>query len=341
LSFIPGIIGMGGILGGTGQALALLLPGLDSRWAAGMAAAVTSAILYSGTYVRLERLMLVLVAGFTVATLIAAGAMQYTDFRITPAELAAGFQFQFPAGHLVLALAVFGATGVNAAEISSYTYWCVEKGYAGYVGGDADDPTRLARARGWIKVLQADVWITLAILTCATVPFYLLGAGVLHRTGQQPQGFETVSVLSRMFTQTLGGWSLWLFGGAAFCILFSSVVAGFGGISRFLPDYLIEFGFMDRSRLAQRVGLTRSFGAVIPLVSFLFYVATPNPVLLLSIGALVATLLLPVQSGATLWLQRHCMDPRLGPSPLARAGLWVIFLFQALMAALVIGYVLL
>jgi Mn2+/Fe2+ NRAMP family transporter len=337
-AFIPGIIGMGGILGGTGQALELLFPQIDSRWLAAAAAVSASAVLVSGSYRRLERIMLLLVMGFTLTTLIAAVAMQITEFRWSPADLAAGFRFDFPAEHAVLALAVFGATGVNAAEISSYTYWCIEKGYSAVVGANDGSPPWLERARGWIGVLQADIWLTLLILTCATLPFYLLGAGVLHETGQQPRGLETVAVLSRMFTQTLGGWSLWLFGTAAFCILYSSVVAGFGGISRFAPDYLVEFGFLERSALAARLRWIRGCGAVLPVVSLLFYLLLPSPLALLTIGALMGAVLLPVQSGAALWLHRHCMDPRVRPSPPANALLWFTFLFQAAMAVLVAIY---
>jgi Mn2+/Fe2+ NRAMP family transporter len=332
LSFIPGLIGMGGIVGGTGQALALMMPAVDSRWLTALVAVAASAILYTGSYRRLEWTMVVLVAGFTVATLIAAIAMQFTDYRVSSSELAAGFGFDFPAEHVLLALAVYGATGVNSAEISTYSYWCIEKGYPRYIGAQLDDPSWLARARGWIRVLQLDVWVTLAILTCATLPFYLLGAGVLHATGQKPQGLETVQVLSTMFTQTLGGWSLWLFVGAAFCILFSTVVGGFGGISRFAPDYLVELGYLHRERLSARMRWIRVCGGVLPIASLMFYALFPNPVALLTVGALMGALLLPVQSGATLWLQRHRMDARVRPATAVRAFLWMTFLFQVLMS---------
>jgi Mn2+/Fe2+ NRAMP family transporter len=336
LSFIPGVVGMGGILGGSGQAIALLFPAVDSRWLTVLIALAASAILYTGSYRRLEWTMLVLVAGFTFATLISAIALQFTDYRLSGSDLASGFTFDFPLEHLILALAVYGATGVNSAEISTYSYWCIEKGYPHFVGGERDDPSWPARARGWIRLLQLDVWLTLAILTCATLPFYLLGTAVLHATGQQPQGLETVRVLSAMFTQTLGGWSLWLFGGAAFCILFSSVVAGFGGISRFAPDYLVEFGYLHREKLSVRMRWIGVCGGVLPLASLLFYVLFPNPIVLLTIGALMGALLLPLQSGAALWLQRHRMDPRVRPSMAANAFLWLTFLFQVLMTALVI-----
>jgi hypothetical protein len=91
LSFVPGVIGMGGILGATGQALVLLAPDIDSRWMTLLAALAASTILYTGSYRRLERTMLILVGGFTVSTIVAVIAMQTTDFRVRPDDIAAGF----------------------------------------------------------------------------------------------------------------------------------------------------------------------------------------------------------------------------------------------------------
>lgn len=65
LSFIPGVIGMGGILGGAGQSLGLFTPGFDSRWATAVVAAVTSAILYTGSYL-FQALMACLVIRYVV-----------------------------------------------------------------------------------------------------------------------------------------------------------------------------------------------------------------------------------------------------------------------------------
>jgi len=340
LSFVPGTVGMGGILGGGGQALAILVPGLGSSAATVILALVTAAILYSGSYLRLERIMLVLVAGFTLATLASLVAMQYTPYRITLADLAGGLEFQFSAGYLVLALAVYGATGVNSAELSTYPYWCIEKGYAAFIGDGGTEPERLQRARGWLRVLQLDVWVTLAVLTCATLPFYLLGAGVLHAGGKIPQGLEMVHVLSGMFTQTLGNWSLWLFGGAAFFILWSSVLSGYGGTARLLPDFLVEFGLLHRERLSARKAWIRGWGTAAPLAGCVFYLTARDPLVLLLIGAVAGAVLLPIQSGSTLWLQRNHLEAPLRASTGARLALWLTFLFQAAMVVLVVRYAL-
>jgi hypothetical protein len=114
------------------------------------------------------------------------------------------------------------------------------------------------------------------------------------------------------------------------------VVAGFGGVSRLLPDYLVEFGWLERSDLDGRLKWIRLCGGVLPIIAASFYFAAPNPVTLLTIGALMGAALLPVQSGATLWLQRHYLDARVRPSTPARALLVATFVFQVLMAGLVI-----
>jgi Mn2+/Fe2+ NRAMP family transporter len=340
VSIVPGLMGLGGIAGGTGQAVALLLPGVDSTVGTAAVAVATMAILGSGTYRRVESALLVMVVGFTFTTLLSAALMQATAYRVDAADLAIGFSFAFPAELAVLALAMYGYTGVNAAEISAYTYWCIEKGYPSFIGPRREESAWVDRARGWIRVLQTDVVTTLVILTCATVPFYLLGAGILHATGARPQGLDTIRSLSAMFTQTFGGWALWLFGIGAFFILFSTMVSTIGAGARIIPDYAIELGLVRRGEV-RRERWTRVYVLVVPIVAFLFYVAIPQPVLLVTIGAVTQALLLPMQSGATLWLQSRHLDPRVRPSRAARGVLVLTFVFQLAMAALLVRYAIL
>ncbi|HIG40851.1 MAG: Nramp family divalent metal transporter [bacterium] len=343
LAFIPGIMGLGGIMGGAGQALSLLFPVIDSRVAAMLVALTTIGILNFGGYQRFEKILLGLVIVFTTTTLICAITMQFTEFSISWSDIGSGFTFDLPVEYIGLALAVYGYTGVNSGETAAYTYWCIEKGYPTFIGPRRDDEPEyaawLARARGWIKVLHMDVWLTLIILTCATLPFYLLGAGVLHTLGETPDGLDTISILSGMFTRTLGNWALWVFGIGAFFILFSTTLSAIGAGGRFLPDYFIELGFFSRKNLKTRLAFIRGYVTVAPLLGCGLYMGVQNPVTLVTIGGLVAALMLPIQSGGTLWLQRKHMDQRLTPHPFARTMLWLIFLFQLLMSMLVIQYV--
>ena len=335
---VTAVMGLGGIMGGAGQALELLT-GWNSLANTGLVALATSAILGMGAYMRLERAMLALVISFTAITLVCAILMQFTEYAIDTADIAAGFRFQFPAEYAVIALAMYGYTGVNSSENSAYTYWCIEKGWPGRIGHDRRDPAWAARARGWLRVMHLDVWTTLGILTLATLPFFLLGAGVLHGSQAKADGLETMRVLSAMFTDVLGGWSLWLFGVGAFCIFFSTVLSGISAGSRILPDYLVEIGLLDRRRLDRRPWI-RGFVLVLPALGFLLYLTLQNPILLVSIGAITAALFLPIQSGATLWLQRRFVDPRVRPGRLAHTALQMVFLFQMAMAGAVIWVVL-
>ena len=338
LAQIPGVMGLGGIVGGAGQSLNLLVPGFPATWATAAVAAVAIALLVSGSYVLLERAMLVLVMSFTFATLVCAITMQFTEYGVTRADLASGFSFDFPLAFMALALSVYGYTGVNSGEITHYTFWCVEKGYPSRIG-PADKPGWEERAKGWVKVLQADVWATLIILTFATIPFYVLGAGVLHVLGERPQGQETISALSNMFTETLGPWAVWLFGIGAFCILFSTTISSFAGQARYIADLVIEFGFIKRGRVDLRRAVIRAWCIFAPMVAFLFYLFLQNPVLLVTIGAMTAALFLPIQTGAVLWLHKRVMDPRIRPRAAVRVGLWAIFFFELVMSFLVIRYV--
>lgn len=340
LAFIPGVLGISGILGGAGQALTLLVPGLDSRLSTAIVGVLCTVILGSGGYRILEKVMLFLVMSFTAITLICAIAMQFTEYGVTPGDIAGGLMFEFPIEFLVLALAVYGYTGVNSGETSAYTYWCIEKGYPAYIG-DQGDANWLTRARGWIGVLHMDVWLTLIILTFATLPFFILGAGVLHELGERPDGLETISVLSNMFTETLGDWALWLFGTGAFFILFSTTLAAIGGGGRFVPDYLIELGFFDRSDLDLRLKLIRIYVIVVPLLGIASYYFVQNPVVLVSIGAITGALFLPLQSGMTLYLQHTGLPRQIRPPLPVTIAIGVIFAIQLVLAAMVIRFVIL
>jgi len=329
IGYVPGILGLGGIIGGAGQALGLLLPNVDGAWATVISAGIVMLILGSGGYARFEKIMLVMVLSFTFATLISAGLMQTTEFSATGSDLLSGLTFDFPLEHAVLALAMYGATGVAASEISAYTFWCIEKGYPSFVGGDHDDPGWVERAKGWIRVVQTDVWVTLAILTCATLSFFFLGAGVLHTLDIKPSGSETIAVLSNMYTRTLGPWSFWLFSFGAFCILFSTVLSGIGGGSRYFPDLLVTLGFIDRQNLALRKKWIRGYVLAVPVISTLIYLSFQEPIALIIFGATFGAFTLPVQTYATLYLQSNRMDQRVLPKPWIKWAIVIIFTIQA------------
>ena len=339
LAFVPGLTGMGGLVGGAGQAVGLIFPEIEPLWVVVSLSGLTALLLGSGSYHRLESIMLIFVLTFTVLTILSLIFMQDTQYATTLEQVSSGFDFEFRVEYAVLALAAYGYTGVNSGEISSYTYWCIEKGYPARIGRYDGSEAWLTRAHGWLKVLRTDVWITLILLTCATIPFYFLGAGVLHASGQQPEGSEAITALSHMFTETLGPWSLWLFAVGAFCILFSSTIASVAAGARYIPDYLIELGFLSRERVDVRANIIKRYGLSVPFLGFCLYAGFQNPVLMVTISASVAAIMLPVQSGITIYLQSKRLPVEVRPGMLASGFLKATFVFQLIMACLVVYFV--
>ena len=167
----------------------------------------------------------------------------------------------------------------------------------------------------------------------------LLGAGVLHATGQQPSGNETIVALSNMFTQTLGSWSIWVFAVGAFCILFSSSVAGVAAGGRYIPDYLIELGFMKREQLNVRYAIIRWYGLLVPFIGLALYAGFQRPVLMVTIAGSFAAIMLPVQSGLTLYLQAKRLPKEVRPGFAALTLLRLTFVLQAVLACAVVYFV--
>jgi Mn2+/Fe2+ NRAMP family transporter len=338
LGFATGLTGLGGLIGGAGLAVSMVFPNVEPVVAVGCLAILTAALLSTGSYRRLESIMLLFVFTFTALTVAGAVAMQGTEYATTADDLIKGFQFEFSTGVAVLALAAYGYTGVNAGEISAYTYWCIEKGYPARIGPFDDSKEWYARAHGWLKVLRTDIWITLVLLTCATIPFYFLGAGVLNALGETPRGNDTIIALSNMFTRTLGPWSMWPFAIGAFCILYSSSVAAVAGGARFIPDYLIELGFMSRNNLNMRLSLIRWYCLAAPFIGFGLYAGFQRPVLMVTIAASYAALMLPIQCGITIYLQRNRLPQQVQPSAFTQFFLKITFVVQSILALAVIYF---
>ncbi len=339
LSFFTSISGLGGLIGGASLAVLLIFPHMNPTLVIALLAGVTMLLLGTGGYRRLEATMLAMVASFTILTILCFFFMQGTQYATTLDQLVSGFKFEFYPEFAFLALAAYGYTGVNSGEIASYTYWCIEKGYPARIGPYKSSESWAMRAKGWLGVLRTDVWVTLCILTLATIPFYFLGAGVLHATGQAPTGQETIRALSGMYTETLGSWSLWVFAIGAFFILYSSTVSAVAAQSRILPDYFIEFGFLSRDRVDKRKKITKIWIFLAPVGGFLFAEFIQRPVLLVSITACVFALMLPIQSWVTLHLQSKRLPKEVYPKPTTNYFLKFTLLLQCVMACLVLYYV--
>ena len=180
---------------------------------------------------------------------------------------------------------MFGITGVGSADLINYSYWCIEKGYARYTGQRDETPAWLSRARGWIRVMGADVIFSASVYTFATVAFYLLGAGILHGLGVVPEGTEMVAP-SR--TSTPRRWELVELPFPRRrhrCSVFV-VVRGNGCRRQSYADFVRVLGGYDRHDAAARFRYIRIFSAVLLLIPVLYYVLLREPVLMVKIGGI-------------------------------------------------------
>jgi manganese transport protein len=289
--------------------------------------ALTLLLLLGGGYERMERLAMVKVGLFTLITLLAA-VLLIGSPSFSVAEMASGFTFQMPQEGMAIAIAVFGITGVGATELYVYTYWCVEKGYARYTGPYENSEAWRRRARGWAHVMNVDVVFSMVIYTVATVAFYLLGAGILHSTGQVPKGADMIPVLSNIYTQTLGGWAKYLFYIGAIVILFGTIVAATAGHSRMCADLMRVMGKFPREDMRSRHRWRDIFVVVLTVIPVvMFFVIGQAPVAMVTWGGMAQAAMLPIISCATLYLYYKHMRQSLRASGVMVALLWIATVF--------------
>ena len=298
-------------------------------------------LLLSGGYHRLERITTILVAAVTLFTVVSVLILQWTRFHITFGNLQEGFRFAVPTTAIALAFSAFGITGVGASELFAYPYWCIEKGYARYAGSRDQTEAWAHRARGWTHVMQLDAWFSMAVFTVATIAFYLLGAAVLHPQGLDPKGSEMIPTLSAMYTHPLEGTSLsWLRGFTqvgfllgAWAVLFKTLYVATAANSRLTVDFLGLFRIWDTHSPRQRERLIKLFCLIYPALALAIYYAFREPQTLIKAGGMAQAMMLPLISGATIYLRRRDNDPRVSPSLWSDIFTWIAFVSISAVAA--------
>lgn len=312
------LLQLGGIIGGVAVAFSILLPiGGDPLafvsllfWTSVLAVG-SIAMLYSNKYTLIERGAVTLVVIFTAVTVLIALGLPLTPFAYEGADLASGLTFLIPAGALGAALAMFGITGVGADEITFYTYWCVEKGYARWVGPNDGSDAWVRRANGWIRVMYKDAIVSWVIYTFGTLAFYLMGAAVLNPQGLVPQGNGMITTLSNIYTDTLGEWASVVFLVGAIAVLGSTMWAAIPSWARMYTNLLATFGVLDWQDPVARLKWIRIFTVVLPLLWAVFYLTIQSPVIMVQIAGVMTGIFLIGVVWAVYWLRRNETDPRL------------------------------
>ncbi len=288
-------------------------------------------LLVTGRYKVVEVGSTLMVAAFTLSTIVAMIALQWTPYRVSSAQLIDGLKFQLPASFTV-AFAAFGITGVGASELIYYPYWCLEKGYARHIGPRDDTPDWRRRMLGWLRVLHTDATLSMLIYTGATIAFYILGAAVLHGQGLQVTDRELIETLGQMYRQTLGATGAWIFLIGAFAVLYSTffvATASNAGCSPTRPRFSGWRTTATKRRAcawyALRASGCRSRAAP---CTFMF----PQPVILVLIGAVGQGLMLPFLGAAALYFHHRRLAGVIHSS-----AIWTLFLWLSALAMMLAG----
>jgi Mn2+/Fe2+ NRAMP family transporter len=305
----------------------------EHPWAA-LTALTAVVLLLIGGYTTVERLTTVLVATVTLITVLCVAALPASGYPIEASELAKGFSLVLPATGIAAAFGAFGITGVGASELYAYPYWCLEKGYARFTGPATDDEAWVRRAKGWLRVMYLDAWVSMIVFTAATVAFYILGATVLHRQNLHPEGPQMIATLAEMYVPTFGSWTRVAFLFGAWAVLFKTLYVASAGHSRLTADFFSLAGFLRYdSPFARRVWIRR-WCVFFPSLALVLYLLVRDPRIMVIFGGFFQAATLPVISGATVYLRYRRTDKRLAPSWISDFLLW----FALITISIVAGY---
>lgn len=314
---------IGAMFGGVAQVLNQLMPAVPINAWVPVLGVITLFLLLSGGYERVEKLATIKVGLFTILTFLCALVLMQKSDLFKWSDVAQGLAFNLPPQGLASAVAVFGITGVGAAELFMYPYWCVEKGYARYTGPRDGTPAWRDRALGWTAVMNLDILASMVIYTVATLAFYLLGAGILHSQGLVPAAKDMIPVLSKMYTETLGPWAVWLFYAGAIATLYGTIFAATAANSRVYADMARLLGFFPKGDYAARCRWRNGTVVALVLISMALYFFWQSPVLMVKLGGMAQASMLPVIAIGTLFLRFKRMPDEVKPGAIITGGLVV------------------
>jgi Mn2+/Fe2+ NRAMP family transporter len=317
------LLQVGAMFGGVAQVMNLLVPSISITVWVLIFLAITLALLLGGGYERVERLAMVKVGLFTMLTFLAALLLIRMPQYFSWEAFLDGLKFKMPGEGFSTAVAVFGITGVGASELFMYPYWCVEKGYARFTGRRDGSAKWNERAQGWIRVMHLDIIASMVIYTVATIAFYLLGAGILHGMGKVPAAKDMIPILSNIYTQTLGEWSLWLFYAGAIFTLYGTIFAATAANSRVFADMLRLIGAFKADDYSSRLRFRNFFVVILTVVPVIFFFLFQSPVKMVVAGGLAQAMMLPIIGLSTLYLRHRHLPREIAPSRWVTTALWI------------------
>ncbi len=314
---------LGGIIGGVAITLNIAFPQIGITWFAIIIGILVAGMVFKGYYFFIEKVSVVLMVLFTVFTIAAVFMLQYTQFAFSQAEVIEGIQFNLPASAVGFAIAAFGLTGVGGDEIVAYNYWCLEKGYARFTGPFEETDEWRKRARGWIKVMNLDAILSMVVYTLVTAAFYLLGAAVLYKRGEIPDGFGMIETLSKMYTDSFGPWAKDFFLFGSFVVLFSTLFSALAARTRIFSDLFGQLGWIDFFNRKQRRNTVAALAWIFPVLWVIALLWVKSPVFMVTIGGIITFFMLLIIVYAGLHFRYKQKQYGLESSKFYDVALWI------------------
>ena len=311
----------------TSMSVAGLPRPMDDRYWAIPVAIITAGLLFYGGYSLVQSASTAMVAIFTLVTLATViGLQAKPDWSISASEWLQGLSFGLPEGDklkaLTTALATVGIIGVGAAELIQYPYWCLEKGYARHTGPDDGSSAWLDRARGWLRVMHYDIGVSMLIYTTATIGFFVLGAGILHRSGIQPEESKLIQTLSAMYEPVLGIWAPPIYLLGAFMVLYSTYYVANASHARTFTDGMAVLNLISTDQVVQ-ARMVKFLSALFPMLCLLVYWVLPSPAWLVLISGSAQAVMLPMLGFAALYFRYFKTRRELHGAKWVEIGLWI------------------
>ncbi|HEX2860700.1 MAG TPA: hypothetical protein VHN79_03630, partial [Lacunisphaera sp.] len=191
--------------------------------------------------------------------------------------------------------------GVGASELIYYPYWCLEKGYAKNIGPDDGSAAWRANAKGWLKIMRMDAWVSFALYTTTTLAFYLLGAAILFAKNVKVENSQMIETLSLMYREVFGEWSFWMFLVGASAVLYSTIFGATASNARLAVDALDLFKVKSYRDSAERLRWLKYACVALPVAFTTVFMLVGAPVSLVFIGAVGQGLMLPFLAGAAIY----------------------------------------
>jgi len=314
---------LGGIIGGVAITLNMAFPQVSISWFAVFIAVVVASMVFKGYYFFIEKASVVMMLIFTIFTIVAVFMLQNTEYAISGGQIIEGLGFKLPKATVGFAIAAFGLTGVGGDEIVAYNYWCLEKGYARFTGPFEEGEEWRQRAKGWIKVMNLDAILSMVVYTLVTAAFYLLGAAVLFKQGEIPDGFGMIETLSKMYTDSYGAWAKGFFLFGSFIVLFSTLFSALAARTRIFSDLFGQLRWIDFFNLKQRKNSVAILAWAFPVLWLIALFAVKSPVIMVTIGGIITFIMLLIIVYAGLHFRYKQKQYKLESSKFYDIALWV------------------